>query len=192
MQITTKSLIAVIVGITVTPLIIIALVVVVAKIALIFNPLPPTIKHGEFPFHLKYEMNGKTYDVNDTVVCDFDRIAVVSESIVKKRMWEEHLKSGTSRITILSENNVRSVVKPNRIDTKIEIYYNYGSATFFMGDPSGSLSEKPQIKYIETYSERPNVTVIDATPFTAEQLQKNFGIKIISLNYSPPIKNTFK
>ena len=61
-----------------------------------------------------------------------------------------------------------------------------------MGDPDGSLSEKPQIEYIETYSERPNVTMIDATPLTAKQLQKYFGIKLISFVNSPPIKNTFK
>ncbi|OPH61825.1 hypothetical protein BC351_00875 [Paenibacillus ferrarius] len=137
-------------------------------------------------------MNGETFELNDTVVCDFDKIAVDSEMFYKERMWKEHLENGTKRITILSENNVRSIIKPNRIDSKIEIYYNYGSATFFMGDPTGSTSEKPQIKYIETYSERPNVTVIDATPLTAEQLQEHFGIKIISYSFSPPIKNTFK
>jgi hypothetical protein len=97
------------------------------------------------------------------------------------------------KITILSENNVRSVVNSNRIDSKIEVYYNYGTAAFFMGDPSGLLkAEKPQIEYIETYDEGPKVTSVNATPLSSEQLQKDFGIKIIEWTYSKPVKNTFK
>lgn len=61
-----------------------------------------------------------------------------------------------------------------------------------MGDSDGSAYEKPEIEYIETYSGRPNVIVTDATPLSAEQLQTNFGIKIINYSDSPPIKNTFK
>lgn len=190
MQKSTKRLIAIIVGIFVLPpLFVVGLIVWAGNIP---DPLPPTIKHGEFPFELKYEMNGKTYDVSDTVVCDFSNISVNGGGFGKIRWWKEQLKSGTRRITILSENNVRSIIKPDRIDSKIEIFYNYGSATYFMGDPRGSVSEKPQIEYIETYSERPNVIVNNATPLTAEQLQTNFGIKIINYNHSPPIKNTFK
>lgn len=190
MKVTPKRLIAVIVSLTVILLLLIIALVVWARN--IPDPLPPTIKHGEFPFHLKYEMNGKTYDVNDTVVCDFDYIGVNGGGFGKIRWWKELLESGTNRITILKENNVPSIIKPNRIDSKIEIYYNYGFATYFMGDPRGSVSEKPKIEYIETYSERPNVIVTDATPLSAEQLQTNFGIKIISYTVSPPIKNTFK
>jgi hypothetical protein len=164
----------------------------IPKFNSIFNPLPPIIKHGEFPFHLKYELNGKVYEINDTVVCDFDMIGENGGSIGKERMWKEHLKSGKDRITLISDNDVPSVIHPKRINSKIEVYYNYGSATFFMDDPSGSTSEKPQVEYIETYNKSSRVTVIDATPLSAKQLQKYFGIKIISYDYSPPIKNTYK
>lgn len=194
MQKSAKRLVTIIVGI-VGCIIVLPLLFIIGVMVWEGNtpdPLPPTIKHGEFPFELKYEMNGKTYDVSDTVVCDFDYVGVNGGGFGKIRWWKEHLKSGTRRITILSDNNVRSIIKPDRIDSKIEIYYNYGSATYFMGDPRGSTSEKPQIEYIETYSKSPKATVVDATPLTAEQLQKNFGIKIISYSYSPPIKNTFK
>ncbi|MCP3746710.1 hypothetical protein [Paenibacillus sp. A3M_27_13] len=190
MQKSANRLIAKIAGIFVLPpLLIIGLIIWAGNI---LDPLPPTIKHGEFPFELKYEMNGKKYDVSDTVVCDFSNISTDAGGFGKIRRWNEHLKSGTRRITILSDINIRSIIKPDRIDSEIEIYYNYGSATYFMGDPDGSVSEKPQIEYIETYSERPNVIVTDATPLSAEQLQTNFGIKIINYSDSPPIKNTFK
>lgn len=192
MKITTKNIKIIIVSIFIITLILIALVKVVAKIELIFNPLPPTIKHGEFPFHLKYEMNGQTYEINDTVICNFDKIEINGGGFGKIRWWEEHLKSGMSRFTLVSDNNVNSIFNPNRINSQIEVFYNYGSATYFMGDPSGATSEKPQFEYLETYSKGPNTIVNDATPLTADQLEKNFGIKIISYKVSPLIKNTFK
>lgn len=172
-------------------LVLIASKIVLEKIALVFNPSPPIIKHGEFPFHLNYEMNGKVYDINDSVVCDFDRIGSNS-GFGEIRWWNEHLKSGTERITILRKENVRSIIKPNRIDSKIEVYYNYGDANFFMGDPTGASSEKPQIEYIETYEESPKEIVIEATELTPKQLQKYFDIRIIDWTHSQPIKNTFK
>ncbi|MCG7406520.1 hypothetical protein MH117_03755 [Paenibacillus sp. ACRRX] len=155
------------------------------------KPLPPTIKHGEFPFHLKYELNGKVYDINDIVVCDFREISSNS-GLGYIRKWDDFLKSGTNRISILSDENVHSVLKPNRVNSRVEVFYNYGLARYFMGDPDGSFSEKPQIKYIEEYSIKPNETHFDSTPLTEEQLEKYFGIKIIEWNYSKPIKNTFK
>lgn len=155
------------------------------------KPLPPTIKHGEFPFHLKYELNGKVYDINDTVVCEFRDISSNS-GFGYIRTWDENLKSGTDRISILNDINVHSVLKPNRVNSRIEVFYNYGSATYFMGDPNGSLSEEPQIKYIEEYSIKPNEIHIESTPLTKKQLEKYFGIKIIEWTYSKPIKNTFK
>ncbi|MEJ3720035.1 hypothetical protein WGM54_18785 [Paenibacillus polymyxa] len=76
----------------------------------------------------------------------------------------------------MSDNNIRSIIKPDRIDSEIEKYYNYGSATYFMGDPDGSVSEKPQIEYIETCSERPKVIVIDATPLSAEHYKQTLRL----------------
>lgn len=45
-----------------------------------------------------------------------------------------------------------------------------------MGDPDGSVSEKPQIEYIETCSERPKVIVIDATPLSAEHYKQTLRL----------------
>lgn len=151
--------------------------------------MPPTIKHGEFPFHLKYELNGKVYD---TVICDYRGISLASGFGYSYRTWDEKLKSGNNRITILSEMNVKSVLKPNRVNSRIEVFYNYGSATYFMGDPTGSTSEKPEIKYLERYSTKPNVIHNESTALTNEELEKFFGIKIIELTHSNPIKNAFK
>lgn len=36
------------------------------------NPPQPTIKHGQFPFRLEYELNGQRKIIEDTLICEFD------------------------------------------------------------------------------------------------------------------------
>lgn len=173
----------------------IACVIIAAAVLILIktsNPAPPAIKHAEFPFEIKYEMNGNIYSISDTVVCDFDKTALNAGWFGNIREWNTQLKSGTSRIYFLRGENIRSVLKPDRVDTKISVYYNFGAATYFMGDPRGSNFEKPSINYYEEYMPNPKTTVVDSTPLTKEDLQKYFGITIISWSFSPPITNTFK
>jgi hypothetical protein len=42
-------------------------------ISLVINP---KITHGEFPFHLVYEVDGKQYTINDTIICDYAGIGM--------------------------------------------------------------------------------------------------------------------
>jgi hypothetical protein len=153
---------------------------------------PPTIEEGEFPFHFIYELNGETYDIEDVVVCrwsGFDH----SAWFTKPRTWDECLKSGTKRISILNDENVPSVIKPERINSRIEVYLDYGTGDYYMGENmSGRTRNKPKISYIEEYSESSNVTHIESTPLTDKQYEEYFGIKVVEFTFSKPIKNTFK
>jgi hypothetical protein len=141
------------------------------------NQSPPSIKHGEFPFYLKYEMHGKIYEIRDTVICDFSGYDI-SGGFGKYRSWEEHLKSGRDRFSIILKENEASVLKPGRINRRSELYFNYGEAQYYMGDPNAksALHAKPNFCYVETYDETPNTTNIDATNLTSKQLQMYFGI----------------
>lgn len=158
-----------------------------------FNELPPKIEHGEFPFKLRYELNGKIYDINDTVICDFDGFDITG-GFGKFRTWEEQLESGSDRFTIILDQNVQSVLKSGRVNKRSEVYFDYGHGDYYMGDPSANsaIHSRPHFCYVETYEESPKETHIYATPLTKEQLQKYFDIKIIEWTFSKPIKNTFE
>lgn len=157
------------------------------------DQLPPTIESGEFPFNLEYKLNEEIYEVKDIVICDFAGFDN-SSGFGKFRTWNEYLKSGTDRITILHYENVHSVLKPQRVNTKIEVYFDYGDGMYYMGDSNAksAVHAKPHICYVETYNESPKVTRIEATPLTKKQLQEYFNIEIIELSFSKPINNTFK
>lgn len=170
---------------------IISVFLIVLFLASCANQSPPSIKHGEFPFHLEYEMYGKPYEIRDTVICDFDGYDM---SAGKFRSWEEHLKSGRDRISIMRKENKASVLKPGRINKVSELYFSYGDAQYYMGDPNArtALHAKPSFCYVETYEETPQTTRVDATNLTRKQLQLHFGIRVIKWAFSKPIDNMFK
>ncbi|HCL01412.1 MAG TPA: hypothetical protein DHW61_03200 [Lachnoclostridium phytofermentans] len=153
----------------------------------------PTIVNGEFPIHFTYELNGNIYDIEDTVICEFSGFDV-SGGFGKMRTWDEYLKSGTNRISILTAKNVHSVLDSARVDTEIEIFLDYGQGDYYMDDPNASslTHGKPHVCYVETYDASPKERHHYATALTDKQLQEYFGIKIINFTFSPPIDNTFK
>lgn len=60
------------------------------------NPTKPEITHGEFPFHLVYEINGETKVIEDTLICEYDGIGM-NEGNGKYRKWKESLASGNKK-----------------------------------------------------------------------------------------------
>lgn len=151
----------------------------------------PVETYGEFPFQLTYELDGEIHDIQDAVVCEFLHVSNTSGEIGRSRKWKQSLKSGADRITLLQEEHAPSAFHPDRINEQIEIYYSYGYASYFMGDPRGLRYEKPRIWYNEVYKDAPNSTRIEATPLTEEQLEEHFGIRVIDWTYAEPISNTF-
>lgn len=140
------------------------------------NPPRPEIAYGEFPFRLEYEINGQRKVLQDTLICEYDGIGA-DEGRGKYRKWKQRLANGNERITLL------------RIDETQEIYYSSGSANYYMGD-------------LETGREYqhgfPNALIIEKEGrFTsnrlirADQLLKEYNIKLISWEASPPIINNF-
>jgi hypothetical protein len=57
------------------------------------NPPIPIIKHGEFPFHLVYKVDGNQYTIDDTIICDYAGIGM-DEGNGKYIKWEERLVNG--------------------------------------------------------------------------------------------------
>jgi hypothetical protein len=140
------------------------------------NPSLPEKTHGEFPFRLEYEVNGQRKVIKDTLICDYDGIGL-DEGRGKFRKWKERLASGNKRTTLL------------KIDDTKEIYYDPGYAKYYMGDMESG---------VEFGHFFPNASIIvkegkfsDDGIIYADELLEKYKIKLISWDYTPPIKNKF-
>lgn len=73
---------------------------------------PPQITTGEFPFVVEYEMNGETFVIEDTVVCEFAGYDFSAFTFNKPRTWDSYLKSRVEeKCVIISEENKASAIK---------------------------------------------------------------------------------
>ena len=148
----------------------------------------PEIESGEFPFRIVYELDGVTHEIEDVIVCRYNG---VHEGY---RRWSSRLKSDNSYIfgiVIFSDNDVPSAFKNGRMNEKIEIGFDVGSASYYMGDKSGRSA--PSIMYSEKYRMSPakQGTNTVTREITKSQLLEYFGIEIITWEFSEPIKNRF-
>lgn len=140
------------------------------------NPPRPEIIYGEFPFILEYEINGQRMVVEDTLICEYDGIGA-DEGRGKYRKWNQRLASGHERVTLL------------KVDETKEIYYSPGSANYYMDDLENGR------EYQHGY---PDALIIEKDGrFTsnrlirADQLLKEYNIKLIRWDASQPITNNF-
>lgn len=144
------------------------------------NPPKPEITYGEFPFRLTYELNGKTKVIEDAVICEFDGFEQWGEA-GKYRKWKSRLKSGNEQVTLL------------KVDETMELYFSYGNPEFYMNDSQhGRAGDRfdynPNvIDYVkwENGQERHSAML-------ANEAWEKYKIKLISWDYTPPIKNSFK
>jgi hypothetical protein len=139
------------------------------------NPPRPEITYGEFPFRLEYEINGERKIVKDTIICEFDGFGS-DEGRGKYRKWKEKLASGNERITLLKVN-----------DTK-EIFFSPGTPEYYMDDLESrkSGSSFPDAIFIEK-----DGRITTSGLITADELLKEYNIKLISWDAKQPIKNNF-
>ena len=158
---------------------------------------PPQIEMGEFPFVVEYEMNGETFIIEDTVVCEFDGYDPSALTFNKPRSWNDYLKSGEEekRLFIELEPNTESVLVDGRINIESRVLLQYGEALYYMGDPRAKLlvdKGQPMITYVEHFQIGPKSYQTTIEELSNEELKKYFGIRIKRFEFSEPIKNEFK
>lgn len=139
------------------------------------DPPRPEITYGEFPFRLEYEINGQRKVIEDTLICEYDGVGM-DEGRGKYRKWKKILATGKERITLLKAD-----------DTK-EIYYSPGSANYYMGD-YGDATYKHN--FPNASIKQTNGSIVSNGLINADQLLEEYNIKLISWDYTPPIKNRF-
>ena len=133
----------------------------------------PKITRGEFPFELKYELDGETISVNDVYVCEYDGIGK-NEGVGKYIRWKGYIKGTGSNSVLIKEVNNK------------KIFCSVGWPEYYMNDPNNYIASKPEPElYIEEKTETGlfNTYNIDGS---------EFNIKIISYQFSEPIENLFE
>ena len=182
----------VIIGIAVSVLLIIALVIgFIFWFAFgggaLFLPSPPKpqITYGEFPISIIYEVDGITKVINDSIICEFDGFELRGEA-GKYRKWKTYLKSGNERLVLLQGEDA---------GVTFEISASYGLADYYMGDYSRQSKEAYETamttdRYLG-FIQWENGVQTGRSILKDEVLEK-YKLKVIDVQYSQPIENTFK
>lgn len=145
-------------------------------LTLLPNPERPEITYSEFPFRLEYEINGERVVVEDTLICEYDGIGR-NTGQGKYRKWKSYFASGREQILLL------------KVDNRKEIYYDPGPAEYYMDDMRGQwyLHIFPNACRLEKDEYGTSTGIINA-----DELTEKYNIKLISWDYTSPIKNKFK
>lgn len=154
---------------------------------LIANPPAPAVKYGEFPFRLTYEIGDSQYVIEDTIICKFSGFETRGTA-GRYRNWEEYLKSGKERITLLDCRDMEFMDRwGNRI---MEFYFDYGNAEYYMGDEVGS--NKGGISNSIPYMYQKADGSIGFSAISAEEAYEMYEIKLIRWEASPSVENSFQ
>lgn len=153
---------------------------------LIANPPAPVVKYGEFPFRLTYEIGGSQHVIEDTIICKFSGFETRGTA-GKYRKWEDYLKSGKERITLLDCRDMKLMDRwGNRI---LELYFDYGNVQYYMGDEApnrGGISNSVPYMYQKAGGS------IGFSAISVDEAYETYQIKLINWEASPPVQNNFQ
>ena len=140
-------------------------------------PMPETI-YGEFPYRVEIEYNGERIVEENVIICEFDGFDW-NESVGRHRIWKGWLASEhafestrTSKIILLDTD-------------EFTLYYRHARPDFLMGDPNFNYATQSYVGVSAKIS--PNKLLSGQ-----EEFMEYFGIKIISIEETPPIVNSFR
>ncbi len=160
--------------------------------AILIQPPPPSpeITYGEFPISVTYQINDDVKVLNDIVVCEYEGIKI-SGSGSKYRSWAEKLKSGKKMLTLL---DLKDEAYYTDWGTQVvEICLDPGSAEYYLGEtnPRFGPPEPPDGEWID-YLYLTKDGKYGYSAFTKEEMWEKFKVKILNIDYTKPIKNSFK
>lgn len=149
------------------------------------SPSSPEIKYGEFPIKITYEVCGEEKELEDIIICKFDGFESLGEA-GKRRKWKAELKSGNEKLILLKQGDEIN---------GFEISKWYGFPEYYMGDfIRESRSSYENSLMCVTYLgmvEWKNGVPQGSTP-SLEEVWEKYKLKIIDIQYSKPIENSFK
>ena len=142
------------------------------------DPPEPQFTSAEFPFSLVYSLDGETITVNDVYVCEYEGIGI-DEGRGKHIKWNWYIKSTKQKYLVL--------LQP---DCKKRIICYFDDPLYYMDDPERSWDTEeqidPKLTLYEDYGDTTALHVLSSEEWKA------YNIKLISWEFSEPIKNEFK
>ena len=179
------------------------------------SPSKPDIEKAEFSFALSYEINDQEKIIEDVIICEFDGFENF-ETGGKWREWKSYLKStGEAELIFLDFREKKNFFEEKRdefidwiqgivefltatpgdssVDSILYLYFKYGYPEYYMGEPGAQIqSNGAQEMDIIYYAYRRKDGVIEHSSMSADEAHEKYGIRLISWECDPPIKNTFK
>ena len=136
----------------------------------------PEVKDGQFDVSVTYEVGGETKTLDLVYVCDYDGVKMSLEG-TRYRSWNGHFEGYEDG----------DVIEVSKNDDGSSIVFNFLIyAEYFMGEPD-YVDFYPEAKTERIYFED-GIEMID---YDEELITEEYGVRIISINYEEPIKNTF-
>ena len=140
------------------------------------NAQVPTVKEGRFNFHITYEENGEEKVYNGVYVCKFEGVYVSVYGT--GRDWSGYLENGDEYAMVPLQTNDDGT-----------IYMDLGFyPEYFMSDPDYPVEDPTPRMFLIFHSDDPSVTSMEWDL----DFEKEYGIKLISCTYDPPVENTYK
>lgn len=135
------------------------------------DPPKLTYTYGEFPFSLKYEINGQIKTVEDTVIVEFDGFGLSEGSGGKYIQWKQTLTSGNEEIILFNDEQEVSLIfavrgRNYRLEDKT---YNEDTLT-----PPSVIKQEGNITF--------------HSPIYDYELLTEYKIKLIKFEYGESIK----
>lgn len=153
-------------------------------VGLQLQPAPPSpeVTHGEFPFLLVYEVDGKQYTIDDIIICDYAGTGM-DEGSGKYIKWEQSLANG-NKITRFKFNTEDYQYGIKLFDDVIQ---EQGSTVIILdvGNPQYYLGYK---KYTDYSPGRVIILSSSVNGIISEdELWNKYNIKIIEEKFSQPM-----
>ena len=136
----------------------------------------PEVKKSEFNISVTYEAGGEHKTLDLVYVCEYDGVKMSLEG-TWYRAWNGHFEGYEDGDVI----DIFEADDGSRIVLSFLIY-----AEYFMGEPD-SVDFYPEVKTERIYFED-GIEMIDNDQ---ELIARDFGVRIISIDYDEPIENTF-
>ena len=154
-------------------------------------PLDPVITYGEFPFRFEYEIDGERFVIEDVLIAEFEGSVRGNLTTTAARRWQTTLLNDVGPRDPLGSGDFLLKEEGN-----IAVLFSPGFAHYFMGDIDAGIRNRIENdERIVRISPHIVVRGSNAVPTRVEDahdLLAEYGITLISWEYTPPIENSFR